>query len=86
MVFLLACEDSEPHKAKKISAAKQINAVAFKKPSGEIKTVQIEWGKNKSLIVSDAFFADTATASINIRTKSGYEFSSLILKEILMFL
>jgi hypothetical protein len=78
MVFLLACEDSGSDKAKEVSAAKQINAVAFKKPSGEIKTVQIEWGKNKSLIVSDTFFADTATASINIRTKSGYEFSTIL--------
>jgi hypothetical protein len=81
MGLLIGCEDSKPDKTKEVVATKQVNAVAFKRLSGEIETVQIAWEKNKIPIVSDTVFVDTATALVNIRTKSGYEFSTILRRE-----
>ncbi len=81
IVFLVGCKDPKPEKPKEVISTKQINSLAFKNKSGEIKTIQVEWEKNKSPIISDTIFADTAKAFVQIRTKSGYEFSTILRKE-----
>ena len=81
MVFLFGCKDLKPEKPKEIISTKQINSLAFKNKSGEIKTIQVEWEKNKSPIITDTIFVDTATARVHIRTKSGYEFSTVLRRE-----
>lgn len=81
MVFLVACKGSNLEKNKEGTSTKQINALAFKSKSGELKTIQIEWEKDKTPIISNTVFADTAIGTINIRTKSGYEFSTNLRRE-----
>lgn len=80
MTFLMGCMDSKSDEVTAVISTKQINSFAFKEPSGEIKTVQIEWEKNKTPIISDTSFTSMSTALINVRTKSGYEFSTTLRK------
>ena len=81
MIFLLACKDPIPKKPEAFISTKQINSLAFKNESGALETIQMEWEKNKKPIISNIIFADTAIGTINIRTKSGYEFETTLRRE-----
>ena len=81
MIFLLACKNSKPEIPKKPTTTKQINSLAFKNKSGALTSIQIEWEKNKTPIISDTIFADTTIGIINIRTKSGHQFSTNLRRE-----
>ena len=81
MFFWIGCKDPKAESSKEIISTKQINSLAFKNKSGEIKTIQVEWEKNKSPIITDSIFAPNSKAEVNVRTKSGYKFSTLLRKE-----